>query len=97
MLALLASADTPLIERVPLPPIRFRGDTKAEVYFVSPDKLPALCGMKVEVGQTLLGCARWSPKQMFVTNPCLSLEQLYARELCHELGHLNGQTEAHEQ
>ena len=100
LLALLASADTPLtnaelIERVPLPPIRFRADTKAEVYFVEPGKLYALCGRTVEVGKALLGCARWSPRQMFVTNPCLSLDQLYAKELCHELAHVNQWGEEH--
>ena len=103
LLALLA-ADTPLtnaemIERIPLPPIRFRGDLKVTVFFVEPSKLPALCGRKIEIGKTLLGCARWNPPQMFVTNPCLSLDQLYAKELCHELGHSqpNGWTEGHEE
>ena len=84
---------------VPLPPIRFRGDTDAAVYFVEPSKLYLLCGMKVEVGKTLLGCARSHPRQIYISNPCLSLDQLYASELCHELAHArpNGWTEAHEE
>ena len=81
---------------IQLPPERFRGDVNAEIHFVDPAKLYALCGMKVEIGKTLLGCARWSPRQLFLSNPCLSLSQLWATEACHELGHLNGWSEGHE-
>ena len=89
--------DAEMIERIPLPPIRFRGDINAEVHFVEPSKLYALCGKKVEVGKTLLGCARAHPRQMYLSNPCLSLDQLWAAEACHEIGHLNSWGEGHEQ
>jgi hypothetical protein len=82
--------DAETIERIPLPPIRFRGDITVVVHFVEPSKLPALCGVHVEVGFTLLGCARANPGEMFVSNPCLSLDQLYAKELCHEASHSAG-------
>lgn len=72
-----------------LPPLRYRGDINGAVHFASPEKVTVLCGGKVE-GKILLGCARARPRQMYVANPCLSSDQLYARELCHELGHLNG-------
>jgi hypothetical protein len=82
---------------LPSPPLRFRGDTDARVHFAEPSELYALCGVKLEVGKVLLGCARYTPVQLFLSNPCLSLEQLYAKEACHELGHLNGWTERHEE
>ena len=100
MLALLLQrSDADTMALIELPPVRFRGDINAIVHFVDPSKLPALCGTKIEVGKTLLGCVRSSPmnvpKQMFVSNPCLSADQLYARELCHELGHLHSEWDNH--
>lgn len=86
--ARLSDAET--MFRIPLPPIRFRGDITVLVHFVEPSKLPAQCGMKVEVGQVLLGCARVGQKEMWVSNSCLSLDQLYAKELCHEAAHSSG-------
>lgn len=73
-----------------------RGNVSAVISFVSPTELYKYCGMKVEIGKTLLGCAADKPwRRIFLSNPCLSLEQLWAKEACHELGHLNGWTEAH--
>jgi len=86
-LAVAPLTDAEMIERIPLPPIRFRGDVTLIVHFVEPSKLYALCGRAVEVGKTLLGCASVGGQEMWVSNSCLSLEQLYAKELCHEAAH----------
>ena len=89
--------DVQTMALIPLPPIRFRGDINAQIYFAEPSRLYALCGRKVEVGKTLLGCARSQPRQIYLSNPCLSIDQLWAKEACHELGHAAGWSEAHEE
>ena len=86
-----------MIDRIPNPPVQYRGDTHADAHFVSQAKLQVLCQMKVEVGKTLLGCARSNPREVFISNPCQSLDQLWAKEFCHELGHVNGWPEDHPQ
>lgn len=86
---------TETLALIPMPPERFRGDVNAAVHFASPEKVTELCGGKVE-NKLLLGCATSRPPQMAVPNPCSYPDEIYARILCHEIGHLNLWTEKHE-
>lgn len=89
--------DAQKIYKVPTPPIRFRGNNNAAITFLTPTELYKQCGITFEIGQTLLGCARAFPRQIWMLNPCLSMDQLWAKEFCHELSHVNGWTEKHEE
>lgn len=89
--------DAQKIIKVPLPPIRFRGNNDAAITFLTPTELLKACKQTVEIGQTLLGCARSFPRQIWMLNPCLSTEQLWAKEFCHELSHVNGWSYKHEE
>lgn len=87
-------ADT--LALIPLPPPLLRGDATATVHFAEPSKVTQLCGGAPE-GKLLLGCATSDPPQMAVPNPCLFVDEIYGRLLCHEIGHIHRWSKAHEQ
>lgn len=74
------------------PPIRFRKDSGAVVWFVSPRDLQMVCGGDAPVGMVYAGCQgeKDGIPIIAVPNPCLFDNEPYAHVLCHELGHRNG-------
>ena len=87
-----------------LPPLRFQENNGAHIVFATPDQLALRCKDRHhESKETRVAraCAdrvggEWV---IFAPNPCVVPQVWgeYAGWLCHELGHVNGWTEAHEQ
>lgn len=80
-----------------LPPERFRGDNTVVVTFAKPELVQELCGRRGV--PELIACADILPPSMVVPNPCdpAYRHEVYARILCHEIAHGNGQTYKHEE
>lgn len=74
-----------------IPPVRFRGDNVAAVFFV--DDVTKLCG-RAKPGFVILACAQGN--QIAMPNPCAyAASERYARIMCHELAHVSGWPATH--
>lgn len=78
-----------------LPPMEHQRDNTVLVTFAKPTLVQELCGRRGV--PELIGCGDLLPPSMVVPNPCVHIDQSYARTLCHELGHANGWTYQHEE
>lgn len=82
----------------PLPPVEYQNGTASLVVFVnSQEEMDQICSgaMKAKLREDYIfvGCAARTKNGtpfMFVSNPCNYPEDLYARSVCHEMGHING-------
>lgn len=82
---------------VPVAPERHQGNRVAVVRFEGHEGIATQCGV-AKPPLVLIACAgkvKGVPT-IAVPNPCLLPGDFYARLLCHELGHLNGWSGAHE-
>jgi hypothetical protein len=90
MLAANAAVLTGSLYNGEWPPARFQADRRhIDVAFLSGPALAAVCGTPKLPGAYYFGCSNggW----IAIENPCQQqASDRYARELCHELGHLNG-------
>lgn len=75
------------------PPVRFRGDVEATrvSFTANPEKACRAAGLKNigEAGVRACSITGGGRREVIIRNPCKASGQ-YARDLCHELGHLNG-------
>jgi hypothetical protein len=77
------------------PPPEYQGSNVAIVGFVnSQEEMNRLC-QQTDPDWDTLGCVYENkdpkkPDVMFISNPCNYPYDMYARHVCHELGHVNG-------
>lgn len=73
------------------PPARFMGDRNGvTIELLSPQAIYVLCGKPPEP-MDRHGCSNKGEGWIAIRNPCLAPRwDDYARDLCHELGHMNG-------
>lgn len=70
------------------PPMRFRKDNHATVFYVAPKDIQLACNVKLP---ELEACTKLLYNTVVLPNPCtFPDEERFARLACHELGHLNG-------
>jgi hypothetical protein len=81
------------IDPVQTPPRQFQRDTTATVEFLAAEAIVPRC---LERGANVLANACADQKLITITNPCAYQGESYARRLCHEMGHVNGWNEAHQ-
>lgn len=75
------------------PPYRFQGDVNVHVRFVS--NVEAECnraGLEKIPDTEVRGCTvtQGASSYIIVRNPCLGSYSNYTKNLCHEIGHVNG-------
>lgn len=73
-----------------VPPVRFQGDATVTVTFGSTAKMNEICAPSPRpCGTTYFACT--TDHHISMPNPCLPKfkGELYAKTMCHELGHAN--------
>jgi hypothetical protein len=82
-----------------LPPERFRANSAAFIIFTDRAGIEAACG-KAQPGYVIIACKREidGTPVIIMPNACpMGQTEIYARILCHESGHVQGWSGAHEE
>lgn len=75
----------------PLPPQQYRVDmVSSQITFTYPGKVDYLCGGTDNDGGTIMACSEVNGNWTLLPHPCLYPDDMYARLVCHELGHTSG-------
>lgn len=73
-----------------VPPARFRKDASFSITIMPAAAIGRACG-----DAAFIACSEIGGQHVIISNPCLFQGEEYARQLCHELGHVNGWPRMH--